>query len=462
MTSAADRSRVPAGLRTGGQFTAGARGEADVHLDVHQAPLPAAETLTAALARYGITDVPADHEGVSLQQRWREAFEILDGPEPPRPEPLIWDQLGPDFIVARHKGGPDLVWFDPEVASFWDEERQWQPVQTVPLDEAATRNLELVAAFNTRAGGGNRECWCSTEQVSSPAHDRECTAAIGWHMAEHPRYMHDADAEDGYADWYYKLDLDTPMREAIEAREDRAAWDSAANRLAAISAGTSAPWTVMPVNPDAQSGAVAAQAALEAMGRNDLDERTAKQLGVPTAYIGSHYGSQGRRTEVHFTPEHLQDVDAVIAWSDDPSQPTPQLKAKWAGGVTAIWQAQQAVERITKATEPARQAVAARQAIASGQVGEDVAAVLQKALDSSLGFKNAEKHLHDARADLVARVGRLRSGREKLVEAARHRQVRISLKPQATFDENTLRWPGKPGTAPQAPATPAPFDALEF
>lgn len=446
MTSAADRSRVPAGVRTGGQFATEARGEADVRLDAGEAPLPAAETLAAALARYGNIDVPADHEGMSLQQRWREAFEVLDGDEPPQTEPLIWAQLGPDFLVARHKGGPDLVWFDPQVASFWDEDRQWRPVREVPLDEAAARSLELVAAFNTRAGGGNRDCWCSTEQSDSPTHDRECTAAIGWKMAEHPRYMHDADAEDGYADWYYKLDLDAPMRVAIEAREARAAWDAAANRLAAISAGTAAPWTVMPVNPDTQADVVAARAALEEMGRNDLDERTAKQLGIPTGHIGSYYGPA--RTDVHFTPEHLEDVDAVIAWSDDPSQPTPELKAKWAGGVTAIWHAQQAVERIAKATEPARQAVAARQAITGAKVDEDVAAVLQHALDSG-PFRSAEKNLADARHDLVARVGRLRQAREALVEAGRRRQERADLKERAYVDTNAMRWPGKPGTAPR-------------
>ncbi|WP_251151279.1 hypothetical protein [Cellulosimicrobium sp. Marseille-Q4280] len=460
MTSAADRSRVPAGVRTGGQFAAGARGEADVHLDAGEKPLPAADTLTAALARYAITDVPADHEGVSLEQRWRETFEVLDGAKPPLPDPLIWAQLGPDFVVARHKGGPDLVWFDPQVASFWDEDRQWRPVQEVPLDEAAARNLQLVAAFSTRAGGGNRDCWCSTEDAASPTHDRECTAAIGWKMGEHPRHMHDADSEDGYADWYFKLDLDAPMREAIEARQARAVWDAAANRLAAISDGTAAPWTVMPVNPDTQAAVVSARAALEEMGSNDLDERSAKALGVPVSHMSTYYGS-GSRTDVQFTPQHLEDVDAVIAWSDDPSQPAPQLAAKWAGGVTAIWQAQQAVEQITKATAPARQAVAARQAIEAGTVDEDVAAVLQRALDSSLGFKNAEKHLDDARNDLVTRVGRLRQEREKLVGAAQRRRERLDLKRRASVDGSALRWPGEPGTAPQL-TTEAAAGAVEF
>jgi len=97
---------------------------------------------------------------------------------------------------------------------------------------------EPVIAIYTRNGGGNRECWCSSDD-----HEKygPCTALVGEQFAQHPLHLRNTDDEfdSTYATYYFRAPAEfrDQLAEVAQAPVDTGArWHDLINALAKRSA----------------------------------------------------------------------------------------------------------------------------------------------------------------------------------------------------------------------------------
>ena len=98
---------------------------------------------------------------------------------------------------------------------------------------------EPVIAIYTRQGGGNRECYCDTENcepVASQHTPEGCNAACNEALAAHPLYLRDADDDFDrtYATFYFSVPPE--FRDALAAsagdpRNMSEVWQAAIDRI---------------------------------------------------------------------------------------------------------------------------------------------------------------------------------------------------------------------------------------
>ncbi|GEL48898.1 hypothetical protein CHO01_40140 [Cellulomonas hominis] len=453
-----DRSRVPAGVRTGGQFAAGVRAEPDLELAAPVDPEP----LTDALARYGLTlaDVPADHEGVGLQQRWELVHQLAQGPDVVDVTATLNSLLG-DLDTGRHRGGPVPVWWDERAA--WDPDAELDRASDPDDPRWADPEARLAVWIHTRNGGGNRDCYC--ERIQPNGHEAGCLAAVLEAMAARPDFLadHDDSGDSTYANHYFAIADKKAVQDAVRQAPQASAQGRARATLAAVAAGAKAPWEIMPENPDTAAERDAARLELARMPATDLDPHTAAFLGIPTSDHGGYYGSPRVHT-VHLSPEHLADVDAALAWADDPTGPMPAPTAAWTDRINAWTHLTRDAQRLATAQTALRQRRAAERALAEGRVDADVAAVIQAAFETSFTpYKNAEPDHDKALAAVRKHADRIAQTRPHLVEAGRSSARRAELKALDRMDAHELHWPGPRSGAPARPAkATSQQDPLEF
>jgi len=445
-----DQRRVQGGVPAGGQFATERKAESEVHLIA--APGPAPELL-AALGRYGLTldDVPADHEGVTLLERWDQATALATAEPIPTTTSVLWDQLG-DLDTGRHRGGPDPVWWDERAT--WDADTQLDPATDPDDPRWDDPNATLAAWVHTRNGGGNRECYECDDR-----HEPGCPAGANDEMQSHPAFLadHDDTGDSTYANFHFRIDDKDAVRAAVRLAPDAAAQSRAARALEQVASGDADPWAVFPVNPDTAAAATAARAGLEALGTADMDRRQAESLGVPVTHTGGSWGIP-RVQHVRVSPEHLADFDALLAWASDPVDGPPEDTATWGGGVTQRWHLRTYGETYAERRTVARQAAAATGALASGDLPDDVAAVLRAGLESAnLGkFARADQALEETATKLAKIVAVATEGRAALVAGVEKSRERARLKALINPPVRALHWPGSPDTVPDIPEPPVP------
>lgn len=441
-------ARVPAGVTEGGQFSAVARAESDVELAAPSGVDPALED---ALARYGLAldDVPADHEGRTLQERWEALRELAEADDIPSPSHAISEILGhPDF--GRLRSGPNPIWWDEKI--LWGDDQEPEGVLDPDDPRWDDPQAVLAASVHTRNGGGNRECLCDDEE-------HYCLVATIDSLESHPAHLANRDdsGDRTYADFYFAIADKEAVRGAIRRRRESEDQGRARAKLAAIAAGKAAPWEVMDHNPDTLAAQRKAKADLAALPDSDLPADLARSMGIEVRHASTYYGGAPGRTRVHFTPDHRADAEAMAVWARGPQDaPLPDLQASWQLA-SPVSRMRTAAAAVSERTGAAREARAARAAIDEGSVSPEVAAVLEKALSTSFGHGDAERDL--ARA--LETLDKARPGLERalppLRAASELAATRKALTESSRASESVLRWPGPAGTCPAGPAGPDPL-----
>jgi len=445
-----DRRR---GVRTGGQFVTAARPEGDVALTAQ-----VDDRLIEALARYGLTvhEVPADHEGASLEQRWAQMLELAQSPDIDSLQTVLDRMLGnPEY--GRHRGGPQLVWakdgrvvMDPALdatdTAYDADDPRWDDPAWSVLAEVSTRN-----------GGGNRECWC--EERIDDRHELGCLVPVITALQAHPAYLEDRDEEEGYASFYFRVPDRDAARAALAQRRQQVDQTAARSLLASMQPQDSdgyrkprqaAPWEVMPANPATVQAARSARARLEELREGVLDVEVAQALGVAVEHRRTYGGERTSRVVVNAEAAHFRDVHTVLEWAADPSRPAPELSAAWRHtSGAAMAKAGLTMRRVEQTRAPARRATAARAALESGDLHADVAQVLRDALGSAMMLKGAEAQHAAALASLDAVVGELRALLPSVQEGQRLLAEREELTALAHPKPEVLRWPGDWRQVPQ-------------
>lgn len=441
------QARQPKGTSTGGQYAAEPHTEPVVSLTPAAPP-----ELVATLDRYGLTldDIPADHEGLTLVDRWNQAAELASADTIPTTTSVLWDQLG-DMETGRHRSGPDPVWWDEHAAADPDIELDYADDPDDPRWDDP--NAILAAWIHTRNGGGNRECYCEGGE-----HEPGCLAGVIDAMHAHPAFLadHDDTGDSTYANFHFRIEGKDAVRDAVrlapEAR--RQAWARAT--LEQIATGEADPWMLFPPNPDTQAAAAAARKQLTALGTTDMTRRQADRIGLPVHHTGGYYGSQSV-DHITATPEHLADFDALLAWAKDPNDEPPADTATWKDGLGTRYYLRARGERYVASLTRARQAGAARAALDAGDLPEDVAVVLRAGLDNAdLGkFARAEQEARKAREVLAKVVDEAAADRDLLASAVKKGRERERLRTLANPPARVLHWPGTPDTVPPEPAPAA-------
>lgn len=443
------------GVRTAGQFVTSPKGETDVALGVAQDD----PRLLDALARYGLTldDVPPDHEGITLAQRWAQTVALAEAPDVESVTEVLSRELG-EVNYGRHRGGPDPVWAKNGQPHFDDEE--WADSADDPADPRwDDPQWSIAASVHTRNGGGNRDCYCFRVDDE---HDEGCLVPVIAALQEHPAYLCDED-DDGdrtYANFYFRIDDKGAVRAALSRRRDHNEQARARALLRAVAAEPTqdrwvdrpkpptAPWEVMPRNPDTNEAATAAAQRLEQTRDGVLNERDARALGADVDYGHGFYG-RGRVT-VRFGAEQAADVRAALAWADDPTQPFPELRGKWRRiGKGAMGDLVFAAEQLAARRDGARRSVAVRCALDAGGLDPDVERVLRDVLQSSLGLKGKEDDYARALESVHAAVERVRALEPAVAQAELLLATRAADEEVTRLPESARRWPGGWEETPQ-------------
>lgn len=448
-----DRRR---GVRTAGQFVTASRGETGVSL---RAGHDVDQRLVDALARYDLSvdDVPPDHEGKTLAQRWAEAVERADGPDVPSLESTLDDMLGnPEY--GRHRGGPDLVW-TKNGSVVLDDDDDAESVCDLDDERWGTSGWSVAARVHTRNGGGNRECWCSRDD---DGHDDGCLKPVIDKLQAHPAYLYDKDdsGDHTYADFYFEVANPDAARSAARRQREHAEQERARSLIRRIEAGPQdadwladeaaavpAPWMVMPPNPATAREIAAARERLDASRDGVMSPRAAEALGVRVEYRDSWSGP--RRAVVTFTAEHAADVHAMLEWTDDTTQLMPETKARWDGVRRgAMGDCIFYAGRVQEFADHARRTASVREALDAGGMHPDVEHVLREALDSP-SSKLSESLYHEAVQALQVSAQRLRELLPGVQAAAEALAVREQDRQLAHLPADARRWPGDWRRTPQ-------------
>ncbi|WP_251151278.1 hypothetical protein [Cellulosimicrobium sp. Marseille-Q4280] len=297
MTSAADRSRVPAGITTGGQFATQARGEAAVDL-TGPAGLPAADQLDAALARLGIDEVPTGVDGVPFTEHWATRFAALGEPEPPRAVDEVARQVSGVVDPERIKGEPNAVLAHPRPPLGGKPRVEWSTLQHFP-DPTSLMHGAKVAGYVHLTGRN-----LPAELVAHPRY-------LGVDLEADARWSDEPDPTDVTV--LIELDLDDDaLTDALARRDERRSWEQSRALADDIATGKVAPWSICPVNADTKAlidaEHAASRARVEPMSReheSDLGTRDSRRLNRAdlqrvTATLSYLRGESDEEPQTHY------------------------------------------------------------------------------------------------------------------------------------------------------------------
>lgn len=399
--------------------------------------------LDAALEPYGLTlsDVPLDHEGRSLEDRFREIAEAAALPDLPTLDSDLQDQLGhPNY--GRHRGGPYPVWWDPNLGP--NDDDQAKDLNALTREEAEAQGLILLADVHTRNGGGNRECYNCPDYGDGPdGHDDDCLAGVIEKLQEHPAYHGDWDNDFDYtyADFYFRIDPDRTFaayetdREALRRTRARAA-------LKALKKGDIAPWDLFPTNPDtaAEIERLSEQAD-KARGRARLATEKLRRLPEDAQLNGV------------VRAEHGSDLDGAIAYLEGRADSFGKFPgSRWHKSFPYDNLTRRRRDDAVKYATEREKAVETRRALAEDSLSPTVRSVLEAALTSpTMGLKYAEQRAEQAEADVAKHLVALRTARALLDEPLKQAAVAGDFAERASALRRVRTWPGDPSAAP-APA----------
>lgn len=423
-----NQKRVAAGVPQGGQFAQSAKGEADVDLGATDGV--ARDILAAALARYDLDETLTGLDGRTITQAWDEKFAVLNEPEVASVDQVVYDLLGDDFEIGRHRGGPWLVWYDPNVSWRSDEDGQWASVTLDDFDEPNGR--ELAVEFHTRNGAGNRECYCPDDDHT----DGKCTGAIVEDLQARPDHIHDEDdyGDPTYANFYFRLPHDPRLKQALAGKNESDKQYRARYLLHDIENGKKPLWDVFEVNLETEK---AYQEVLNRPGERRPEKPHLRgEITVPYSP----------------TPTDVAHLDAVIAVARNGEDEPDATGSYWEGhvrrpGDTAIRYGKEE-QAAHEEAEKAREALAE---VRSGRVPESVIELMGGVSRAESAAGLAERKWSNAKNLVEGAIRNLQQARGYLAEVVRvdtaNRERQEALQRFAW----AKRWPGPVDECPPEP-----------
>lgn len=386
--------------------------------------------LTAALTAHGLDETLTDHTGTTITDAWNQAFAVLDQPAPSDPVELVYEHLGTDLDIGRHRGGPWLVWHNPDLDPWLDAEGgQWLRVDEHP-EGWDNPKFALAAHFHTRNGGGNRECCCTD---GSHGHEPGCLVLIVDRLAAHPAYLYDADDDfdSTYANFYFAVPRTDAVRAAVDSEAQRRERSRAQSMLDQIASGQRGPWDVFESNP-----------STVALHEDTRAAATAPVGDVPRLRTSTPNGPASAKTA-------LVDLDAHIAYLDGTSADLPTFHGDaWTSiGVqlTAVWRTN--TEQYRVELDDHKRTM---DDLEAGRLPEYVARVLPLAeVSKEVAHLSHQVEVYGRCVDESLRA--LKADRAVLAVYVDAMDARDGAKERAGVLVWSLRWPGSPDTCPPRP-----------
>lgn len=382
---------------------------------------PVDPTLEESLRAYGLTaaDVPLDHEGRTIVERWNEVFACLDEERLTTVEEYVNNELNADF--GRLRGGPWLAW--PEIGVPMED---WKTVR--PGDDWTGRTP--VAMVHTRNGGGNRECWCD----DSDNHDATCLAVVVENLQNHPAHVMDEDSsmDCTYANFAFRVDreaVQTLFRTSGLSREQ----ETARRVLSQIADGEMPPWFVFPTNP-------ATQARIEEYRAQAADLLVGKVLKSQNQL------PSGQKANSIPDERHADALRAKLAVlnGDDSAIPASDARVWYFDRHTGLKKEREAYEEAVRASEAV---VAANEALADPSTPPALAHALRSALSASLGISYSAKKLPEREKALAQRRESILKDLDVVENVIRRQAMQVYIRDQISTLTQDITWPGE-GPAP--------------
>lgn len=390
---------------------------------------PSEEIAALVQEHYGITldDIPADHNGHTIAQRWSELNALIGENPEKMPEDVVHEHLK-DIDFGRHRGTWIAFRDDNEDIEEWNE-------VNVPSSEWGDR--EVVAVIHTRNGGGNRECWCESED------DHHCLTGVIEEMENHPAYITDRDNSDDrtYADFVFRVPRDL-IAHAVDMKPLALAQRRALNTVEAIREERLAPWAVLDENPDTA-------AEVERL------REEAKELAVLPP-LPRHLTGQG-------TP--LQKRDSLdrslrILEGKKVKEEKGWARHPWSGSDPGLM-ASSYMDSI-QTRKPAHQAyLAAKKELDNPELSPHLRFALDKAVNGGLGLEYESKRYREAQANRKALREKLTGLREELSVYTDRLDKAAELRKRADALSKDRYWPSSE-TAPPQLLTPVEDDDMPW
>lgn len=403
--------------------------------------IPFADKLDAALTRHGLDRTLTAADGTTVADAWTNRFTILTQPIQADPEVLVYEHLGENLQIGRHRGGPWLVWQNIDLPlSHNAEAGQWLRVEQHP-EGWDDPKMVLAAEFHTRNGGGNRECWCPSSNFEQ--HQNGCLAQVIDRLQAHPAHLHDQD-DDGdstYANFYFTIPKTDTIRASVEVEATRRAHHAAQTLLDAIIVGTSGPWDVFEPNPQ-----TAARIAT-------LNKQAPAPVVMPRLKV-----DQPRWVGV--AAKALAELDLVIAYMRDETtdEPAPTRDAWASVGV------KNAMDWHTTANACRRDRDVYQRTMQDMEAGALPDHVVQVLIAEKIGDRMAylEKQAESYGACASKHLTDFLSDREALGAYQQAVEAKEAAKNEADALAWSLRWPGVPDTCPPVPELTPVEDSWGF
>lgn len=390
---------------------------------------PSEEIATLVQDHYGITldDIPADHNGNTVAQRWSELNALIGE----KPEKL------PEEVVDEYFSGIDFGRYRGTSIAFRDDNEDIEDWEDVDVPSSQWGDREVVAVIHTRNGGGNRECWCESED------DHHCLTGVIEALENHPAYIADRDNsfDRTYADFVFSVPRDL-IAHAVDMKPLALVQRRALNTVEAIREERLAPWAVLDENPDTA-------AEVERL------REEAKELAVLPP-LPRHLAGQG-------TP--LQKRDSLdrslrILAGKKVKEEKGWRRGPWAGSDPGLM-ASSYMESI-QTRKPAHQAyLAAKKALEDPETPKHIRYALDKAVNSGLGLEYESKRYREAQANRKALRERLTALREELSVYTDRLDKAAELRKRADALSKDRYWPSSE-TAPPQLLTPVEDDDMPW
>lgn len=390
---------------------------------VEETPLD--PVLVEALDRYGITvaDVPLDHEGQSIVDRWATAFASREEEQLTTIEEHINAELNVDY--GRLQSGPRLAW--PEVG--------------VPLEKwPSVRNGDdwegrsPVAVVHTRNGGGNRHCYCDHDYDTGVTdHAPHCTARAVEIMEAHPAHLTNEDNsfDSTYADFAFRVDRKA-AKELFKTSAIARQQENARLRYEAIRQGRTAPWAVFPPNP-------------RTLERIEEMNAEAEELDYASLLKDNKLPS-GLRFSGLPDKKHLDSLNAKLAILDGDKGMEDSARNVWQyDKYTGLAKER---ENYEKAVEDGEAAVAAQEALADPNTSPALARALTLAMEAPFGLSYSAKKVGESEARMKAKRAAIVADRDVVAAVLQRREMQEYIRRERTHLSQNTTWPGD-GPAPE-------------
>lgn len=397
---------------SGGRFSEKSGLTAEVTLEA-----PVDPELVNALDAYGITvnDVPLDHEGKSIVERWNEKFSVLAEERHTTVEEHLTRELDVDF--GRLRGGPYLAW--PEIGTPMED---WETVRSGDSWEGRTP----VAVVHTRNGGGNRECYCDDDD-----HAPGCVARAVEIMEEHPAHLMNEDNswDTTYANFAFKVERESAHKLFKKSKLSQAQ-ETARNNHKAISEGRLVPWSVFPRNPETEAKISQLKADSDAVKPPDLRGNNTLPSGLRTAGLPEQKHLDALRRKIALLdgePDAVEDErDSGRLWYYD--------------RYTGLKKTRDSYDDSVKAAEAV---AASRAAIEDPTTPPALAYALEKGMQASLGISYEAKKLEEREQALKRRRAEIEKDAELIEDYVRRSNMRSYIAKEVKRLTDEITWPGE-------------------